>query len=332
MAETGFTIKKEKYKVVAKLPFQFITWQNPRKMLFLPQPQLYAVYDFSAKWQADLRCGLSSTFGEIEDVFGGYILQNYRTLSRNAGVITQSQSQLVNVSVRYKDLLKFWLANINLGYVPNQKNTLSSQSYEDIVVNSSTILFENRSKSINFHADLSKYIFDIRTRFSLAFDNSKTQSNKFLGDNTNPIRIDIDSKNLAFGIETKPLTWLNSQLELKYSNYSSQINSLSSQKNRASIWNNSLIVNIFPSKRIITSYDFRHIVLIDNNKQSVSRSYSDIWLGYKFQKPKIDLSIIAQNIGNEQFYRTISFFENSAITSEVQLRPISLLAKISFSF
>ena len=329
--------KKRNWKVSIDLPVQYYLFAisdlpfdkriSTERLLALPS--LFINYQPNSFWAMNLNANLNNQFGNINNLYFGYLLQNYRTLERiNTTLLPHTFSQNYSVSVNYKNPIKSLFGSLNYHY-SNSKNNLIYTQMMDENGNSILVTEEKDNSSINHFVSgkISKYFSDIRSTFALnANYNIQRQEQIF---NNEFIYLHNSGWNFGAKINTNPWNWLSFDYDGKVLHNQSKINQ--SPYNGIKNFQHSFSINFYPldNHHIQFRTDF---FINDFNSENQKTIFSDLMYRYTFPQTKIDFEISWSNIFNQDSFSTA--FNSSIYYSQqtIRLRDSQIFLKIKFPF
>ena len=330
--EMGYSLSKENIKLEAKLPLSFLYWQNPQKQQLFFEPKISTTFIFSSQWNTSVRYDFSNYIPEINEVYTGYLLNDYRTITQNNGVLPTIQKHTVNGDMRFRDLIHFWLGSIGINYQKGYQNLLKGQNNEGIYIKQVNLLSDNTTESLISFAQISKYWHGIKTKITLNGTNENRQLNRLLTNNQ-LAQIKTQSQTLTANITASPKPWIQTQIELKLVQNKNKIErNNGNTENKFKQVDLLFKINANPNKQLTFGFEASNNQITDDRNITQSYIFIDASTRYKFKNSNWVLALNLQNITNESSFRFFSFSENSYLLSTFQIRPRQLVLNANFSF
>lgn len=330
--EIGYSLSKENIKLEAKLPVSFLYWQNPQKEQLFFEPKISATYIFSSQWNTSARYDFSNYIPEINEVYTGYLLNDYRTITQNNGVLPTIQKHTANWDMRFRDMVHFWLASIGIGWQKSQLNLLKGQNNERLFIKQINLASDNTTESLIAFAQISKYWHSIRTKITLNGTNENRLLSRLLTNNQLAL-IKNQSQNLTCNIATSPKNWIQTQFEVKFSQNRNIIERIGGNTdNKFKQMDLVFKINANPSKLLTLGFEVSNSQITDDKNTKQSYVFMDASTRYKFKNSSWQIGLNLQNIANESSFRSFSFSENSYFLSTFRIRPRQLILSANFSF
>ena len=329
-----FESKDETWNLRLSTPLEFKSFhleddnfedsRNLDRLVF--EPKFYVKKKISAFLEANASAGLSYNFGEIQQLYYGFLLNGYRNLNRYNAPISEEQKQNYSGGLRYRNPLKQLFLNASYSYVYSENNLLYSSNIGE---NGTTILeavarnnsFDNHS----FKAGGSKYFRKLKTTLKLNASYNLSNRQQLL--NNTLAEVNTQNLNLRGSFEADILSWLIANYSGNFSTYTSGFEGNNFQK----IENHQHIMELYfyPKDNQYLSLSGEYY----GNSLSENGDNYFVNLGYQFtfEKPKMDLNLSWRNILNTDTF--INAYNNQYyyVQSSYQLRPSQILATLKFT-
>ena len=273
----------------------------------------------------------NNRLGNIENVYKGYILNNYRSLSNYDIQIPVSNTHNFILGYNFKKTIKILFFNILASYSFNKNNSIIENSFYTNLQKQTTILFDNSVDNFLLMAGISKYIFALHSTVALKSSFQKSRWNQL--ENNSLLEYDNISKYISASINSKINNWFNFSYNISHTKSDSKsINSI----NSAPVQNTTQIVqtaviNILPSNsffiRLRGEDYFIHQNLINNGTH-----YYIIDASFLLKSNKINFSLDLTNIANTKEFENITQSGNNLSSSIYSIRQRMLLLKAIFNF
>jgi hypothetical protein len=331
-AETGYSIITERLKLNLSVPMSFLSWQSVDKKRIYAEPRLSASYIFNAKWTPNISYLYNYRIPEINDFNNTFVLTNYRNIARNDGQLPENQVHSGNVSINFKDAVSFWFFNIRAGVNEMSNNILPVQTIDGIYMRQVRIFGENSNFGKNVSADVSKYLYNIKTKFTLGASAQNQQSVRLVSDNQ-LATIDNTSKNLSFGINSKALEWLQTYIDINFMNSSNNVKTnLTDSKSDYKASTFRLQTDLILSKELTCGFEVNKYQIESTGLQLQNYLFLDFSTTYRFKKSGFELNLYTRNLTNESAFQTVSFSDNSSSATNFILRSRQVLVKFGIKF
>ncbi len=302
-----------------------------RDAFVLFQPSVQIRQKTGKESNVTLRYYYNKTFGNYYDFFKGRIIENYRNMAYNDLSFSESlQSQhSITFGYSYRNTLKILFVNLAASYKKYTSGNILSSIVTDYSSRNVAIPIDNNTSIGSVNANFSKYLFWVRSTLRLGFMAryrlTPILQNGFL------FQSDNRSTSYSFGFYTKITQWLFTDYESFFS-YSVSRNPMVKEETGICQNKQQVSIDIVSDKYVscrITGEGYR-IQQPDKTKNSFY--FLDAVFKKNFAKPAMTLELGLYNITNVNKYTANTIFSNSVSSSTIQVRPRSLMLKVSFNF
>lgn len=334
---TSFQYKPKGMILRLNLPVQFRVFKRVDEIIagnsnnfsrFVPEPTFYLNKSLNSFWNTFLRSSYKKSFGSINRLFSGFIVENYRKIRSYDAPIAEKGTTNFNVGVAYSNPLQAAFFNIYYDFNYSSENIL----YANMVTadGSQVISAKEQPNSTIKHSlntRISRYLSKFNSTFALNVSaslldqqqliNTTLQNNQITNLRFNP-KIDAELAYWAF-------INLNSNLSF-YKSYLSQeqVNNFSTQSYLAAL-------NIFLTSDHQISIETEYLIN-DINDQIQNYSFLNTLYTYRIKKKKIDIVFRIDNILNVKEFTTIINNPFYLIESNFNLRSRQYLVNINLTF
>jgi hypothetical protein len=325
------------WKVELETPLKFQTFkrtdkslnkkQNLNKLTF--EPRLSIKKDLNAFWKTTFSASLKNIFGDINQLYYGYILNNYRNIQKYETPILESLRKNITLGISYRNPIKSLFINGFYSYGYSNQNLL----FGNIINNNGTTSFgffeqDNNSNTHNINLRGSKYFSKLKTTLTLttnaALDNKVQLLN---GTITN-----ITTKNIQLNgkVDTEITEWMSVEYKGNVSVSNTQFESQQAFDNIIT-QEHLLNFNFYPTSNQYIGFDaeFYKNNFSDQNQENY---FLNLNYRYTFKESKIDLELNWNNILNTKEFTTVFNDAFSYTQSTYRLRPRQILMSMKFSF
>ena len=298
--------------------------QNINKFTF--EPRLSIKKDLDAFWEITFSTSLKNSFGDINQLYYGYILNNYRNIQKYETSILESLRKNLTLGISYRNPIKSLFINGFYSYGKSNQNLVFGNSINSDGTTSFGF-FEQNNNSNNHTINLrgSKYFSKLKTTFTITTNVSLNNKEQLL----NNTLVNVSTKNIQLNgkFNTEITEWMSVQYKNKVSISNTQFKNQSfdnivSQEHL-------LNFNFYPTSNQYIGFDTEYY---KNNFSSQNQEIYFLNLNYRytFEKNKIDLDLNWNNILNTKEFTTAFNSSFSYTQSTYKLRPSQLLLSIKF--
>ena len=334
--ETAIRYEVKKLNVRLGLPLSFLSFSlsdqyhalEQKVNKFLLEPSLSVRYDWNAYWKLSGSAGYKNDIGTGNQVYYGYILQNYRSLQLRKTPIPETQTQNYSASLEFSDPINSVFANLRYQFSFSRQNLIYQSEVAD---NGAVVLsareYNNARTSHRLSGYFSYYWSPKKTTFSvepsIAFNRGEQIVNNVIS-TINSRVIDLNPKLIMH-----LWSWMDVEYKSQFSWYKTMISSHADQY--FSQFRHYLNLDFYPGEQhyiglTTEASQIRYYGQKNNNY------FADILYRYSFKKRKIDLEARWNNILNNASYESV-YMNGFVFTKSVyELRPSQFLVSIRFLF
>lgn len=303
---------------------------SDRKIRFTPS--LSTRYSLSLEQEVALSYDRGVGFGNIEDVYRGLVIRNYRTLSSNSAGINESRSD--NFSLKYKTgkTLDLFFYHIGLSYSNTLSSTLLSNRVDDNSTQIELIAQENSIKNYAVTTGIDKYLFGLASTLKINASINWTDYNQLFNDKLLPFQ--NIGYNLSPSIEAK--IW--KRLNLSYTGNLGWTQTKRQQVATADLDRNAFNfrqsigfpVTLFPGLHWQASA--RQLYSQQAGLKNINYIFMDSFIRYNYKKWRTDLELNVTNIGNIKQFELYTISANMQSQNSYELRGRMFVMKAIFNF
>lgn len=324
--------KKTNFTLIAKLPFSWqqvnmndlFLDQGQKLSRFLFNPSLTAYYEFNSFLKAKASWRYTNNIGDIEGIHYAYILKNYRNLSKNAALLSETSSHVFLSSLSYRNPITSFFNSLSYVYILSQNNLI----YSSIIQSDGTSILQatlmpNTTYSHSINGQSSKYYSAIKSTLGL-----KVNYNLRIGTSLiNEVLFNTATHfyNFTPSFSVRINKWLNAEYELNTTFFRTYIEN--EKKSDISMQRHLFKILAFPFKNHLISFSSEYYHLQGND-----HFFSDLQYRYTMTKPKIDLELNWNNLFNNNTYIAYQINAFTVYESTYLLRPTQLFISVKFRF
>ncbi len=120
------------------------------------QPQASFRYNINTRWDVSGSWFWYNHNPNLRSLYSGYIMQNYRTLSRYESRLFDSYGQQGNLRLSYTDIMQFLFAGIEISYNRYRNEVMYAQEFEGSRMKISLVEMESKGDYLSFTARAGK--------------------------------------------------------------------------------------------------------------------------------------------------------------------------------
>lgn len=303
---------------------------------FYLNPRLSIRYNVGLENSLSMNASASNDFGNLQSLYQGYIIKNYRTVTANSGLLKEQKQRNLSAGFNFRKSAKIFFANIMVGYSIIESNTINASQVTGFLDRKLLLPINNKQRNWFINIGTSKYLFNYG-----ATVNFKTglQKGTYVQLINNELQsFNSNNFNVTFNLTYKKSNWFNCNYKSVFDvNVSKPFKSNSNQnafeKLKLFQFQQSIENVFYLPKNIqvkLTANQF-----YNNNRFTQIKSnafFADFSLQYNIKKLRADAELICLNIFNKREFTNLILFSNTIIDSKIALNPRMLIAKVSFVF
>ena len=335
-AEAGYDIPGNIIKVAVSLPvnLQQINYRDIYYNLDKSLNRLYFNPRLSVKYQTSVENYLSLAYnfrndiGNIQDVYNGYILKNYRTLYANNADLTERKTQNASLGFNYRKAITLFFFSLNAAYTHQDANNIASSVLTNNIQQRIVLPYDNNIDSWSANGYISKYSFGLKTTFSGGVSVQTTKLNQILNNVILPYN--TVSTILSFGADTKVNDKVNFSYKANYDQTTSKSSAVA-MKSKFERLTQQGSVNYNPLSNLFFAMSADHYYTHQQQANDLKYIFADASIRYKLKKVKADVELSAQNLFNTTNYSALYLSANTFTSSSYSIPGRFLLAKLTFN-
>lgn len=329
-----FESKDETWNIRLSTPLKFKSFhleddnfkENRELDRLVFEPSFYARKKLSVYLEANASAGLSYDFGELQQLYYGFLLNGYRNLNRYHAPISEERQQNYSGGLGYRNPLKQLFLNASYSYSYSENNLM----YNSNIGDNGTIILEavvrkNSFDNHSFKVGGSKYFRKLKTTLKLNTSYNSSKRQQLL--NNTQVEVNVQSFNLRGSVEADISSWLIASYSGNFSAYTSGFEDGDFQQ--IETHQHTFDLYFYPKDNQYLSVSGEYY----GNSLSENGDNYFVNLGYQFtfEKPKMDLNISWRNILNTDKFINVHNNEYYYVQSSYRLRPSQMLATIKFT-
>jgi hypothetical protein len=292
------------------------------------EPSLRANWSIGSFWEVSGLVERKNTFGEMENIFYGYVLKNYRTIERSNIPLLQSVVLGYNLRINYQNPINAVFGHLTYSKRLTNNNIIyATRLTSNGLVESFGVFLSNNADLQNIMFQLGKYFEASKIQVKLESSLNLNEQQQIINGKITPI---VNQRLMVgLGLNAKFKNWADFSCKYRLSKFQNQINDVFIKPN---IQQKSQIdLNFYPNKNILISL-LSEYYINDFVAQSNQSLFADLVVRYTFPKSKIDLETSFNNITNIDRLAFVANNTFSYVESVYELRPRQFVQKIRFSF
>nr|WP_121272102.1 carboxypeptidase-like regulatory domain-containing protein [Pedobacter schmidteae] len=318
--------------------YSFIDYTGQKKIApgknvwFLPNPVIELRKKMGKYAETNFRFSRQTEFGQVNDIYPGTILVNYRQFNFNNAPLPKTDVSSMGLRYAYRKPLKMFFYSLNFNYDRTKQNFINAYTLDSGVTKSVAIDFKNRADRYALSANLSKYLFFLSVNVSASGSLSLQKGNSFYNSQISPydayiISFSGNARKRIFSKATASVTaeagkFINEQ---KLSGNAVTKNSTDFEKIKAE-WQHNL------TEQLLYGISYKFSWYKQSLQNPVANHFIDFNVKYSPAKWKSYFELNGINLLGQEVYKQIVFNSNQLSVFQMPLRARTFLLKYAFTF
>lgn len=337
-----YSLKKESWQASLSVPMvlQSIRYNQDAYQVDRSYNRFFLNPNASVKLYTSPEDYISATYsynnqmGNIAGVYRGLILTNYRSLNANDAGLQEKYSSGSGLTYHLQRSIIMLFLNTGVKYTKVTANAILSSVLTNNVQRTILLPYENDQSSIIANAELSKYIFALKTKLSFSAFWSRSFYDQFINSQKLPFTNDAFTLNL--GIDGKFANDFNynyiGNATRSNSSQRNVINNKPKLENTFKRIDQSFALGYAPTTRFFLNLKGRHIYSNQANMPDINYLFMDVNLRLKLGKLRTDLEFDLTNIFNITEYELFSLSSNQFAANSYDIRGRMAILRATFNF
>ncbi len=304
-----------------------LTWsQSGNQPFFLYAPSIGLKYIPVYEWTFRAMASHTERIGSLFEEYGGYIMNNYRTVISRGGQTNRTHSSNMNLSAAYSNAPHALFLSVS-GEGWNTNSDLSYGTvYSGILSRMVVYPAPQKNSGIRFSSDVNKRFPKLSTTVKLGMEWIRTWSDYYR--QGQPVSVIGDQWVVNFSGYSR----IRDKTLLSYSNtYTRRRSRLDSGADITPIWRFQQRASLYylPRSNLKIGIGGRHFHDSGIQGSGKDMMFADVQVTLK--KGRVEYSLEGNNLFGAKEYTATSYDEMILFTQSYQLRPIYFLFKMRFS-
>ncbi|WP_316795235.1 carboxypeptidase-like regulatory domain-containing protein [Pedobacter agri] len=276
------------------------------------------------------RFAQQTQFGQVNDIYNGGILVNYRQFNVNNRPLPKTDITNFNVRYAYRKPIKMLFYNFIFSYDKTRQNFINSFTIDSGLTESIAIDFQNKTHQYSLSGNISKYVFPLELNFSANGSLRMQKGNSFYNEEITPFK--TYQMSTGFSLRKKLLSKITisivgdlSKSINKQESLSGIITNETANEKIKGEWLQNL------SEEISYSVSYNFVSYRQSLHQPVRNQFLDLNLKFAPTHWKSFFEFQCINLMDQQNYQQINSTANQLSVYQMPLRPRTFLIKYFFT-
>ncbi len=336
-AQYEWTFKRLYLRMVLPVSLQYSGYQDPiyhideSQYNWLVTPKFLAMYKVGVEDEFQFNYQRNNSFGNIENVYRGLMIRNYRSLSNNRSGINENKINSVALNYKISRTLKMLFINFGIDYSQTNSTNIISNTVSDNVTQTELVSQENEVRSLSANVGFDKYIFAWASSIKINGGSTITHYNQLFNNELLPFR--QLKYNLSPNLEIKVWKGINVSYQGNFNwGVNKQMDSGTSFNRNSFGLNQSIGLPLYLWNSLNIRFSARHIFNQQQGFRDVNYTFLDGFIRYRIKKWDTDLELNLSNLANVKTFETYSNNANVETHDQYLLRGRMAILKAIFKF
>lgn len=336
-----YEYKKERLEASFSIPlaWQIIRYQDhnfqtaTHKRQFFVNPSLRLKVMTTVEDFISLNYSYNNKVGDINGVYRGAVLLNYRTLQSNDAALQEQSSHQAGASYNFQRSIIMLFLHGGINWNKATANAILSSQVTNNITQTVLLPLANNISTLSVYGGASKYIFALGTTAAIKASWNNSRFNQLLNGNLFPYT------NSTFSLSPSMEARLWNTISLSYQATGTWmkskaipnegISSLPEQK--ITLYDQSVQLNFAPYKNLFITVTGRQ-QFRQQQRQGLNYFFTDANARYRVNKWHADIEMDLINLADVKDYETYGISANMFYYSHYSLRGRMAVIKYTFSF
>ena len=334
--ENSYSYIYKKFEVTGKVPliFRSINYSDRTYLADTAIKRLFVNFQMLAKLYVgqenyiELTYKYYDSWGTMQDVFNGYILTDYRTLSDNNAPLGESKNQMTSLFYTYKKSTSLFFYYIGVSFNNTSTNNIASSIISNTFERHITLPFPNSKNFWIVNSAISKYLFSLHTSLTAGFSLQSFGFNQIQnGENR---QYNTITKDATLKIDSKINSFLNFSYKGEFKTTSNSSNGITDKSIISQLQQQSSL-NFDVLKSLVFTVTSDNYLIHSTELNNSYYNFIDITGRYKPVSSKLEFSFNLMNVLNNKSYKSVNLAGNLYSSSTYTLPGRFVLLKITFN-
>lgn len=325
---------KPNWKITLKIPFglQSISYKDDGfalkklKLSLLFNPKMDFQVNLATTQKINGQIWLNETFGEITDIYQGYILSDFRTIRRSNSILPNSKLQNYYISYQIEMPGPMLFLNMRYNFTRERRNLMIQVNIDQDKTQINYIDRANYALRHDLNAKLSKYIHLIKASSSLEVNYSEAMNQQLFNEDEKEFLNKNWRTKINFNGIINKVQWTASS-SFNYIRTEDGLRNFSKQAKV--VTNNLSLSHSYKSRLFSTVNGFsNHLIDLQNKLDYYNLNFN---LRYKGAK-KFEYEFTVSNIFNQKNYEIPYSIPGILIHQGYRIRGRNAMFQVSYKF
>ena len=291
---------------------------------YLARPSLFMNWKISYNLKMSAYGAYNVDLGDVYDVYSGYIMRNYRSVSRKDGERVRTNTQNYGWDISYSNPMNSLFASADVSYFRSNRSQTVNNLYEGDSFIAEAIERDNVSSGLSANGRVSKRFNVISTTISLNGGWSRNWSETMVQGEVTPVT--MDRYNVGGSLNSNIGRYVIFDYSGSYSVHSidgyNSVDPVGTLKQNAAL-------NFVIAKRVLMNVSAEHYFCGEIQGEDRNMVFMNASASYKLKK--FEFILEGRNLLDKRSFSAIEYSDTFCYAYAYELRPLSVMFKVRFS-
>ena len=291
---------------------------------YLARPSLFMNWKISYNLKMSAYGAYNVDLGDVYDVYSGYIMRNYRSVSRKDGERARTNTQNYGWDISYSNPMNSLFASADVSYFRSSRSQTVNNLYEGDSFIAEAIDRNNMSSGLSANGRASKRFSAISTSISLNGGWSRNWSETMVQGEVTPVT--MDSYRVGANVNSN----IGKYVILDYSG-SYSVHSVDGYNDVEPVGTlrQSGALNFVIAKRVLLNVGAEHYFCGEIEGDDRNMVFMNASASYKYRR--FEFILEGRNLLDKRSFSAIEYSNTFSYAYAYELRPLSVMFKVRFS-
>ena len=291
---------------------------------YLARPSVYMNWKISYNLKMSAYGAYNMNLGDLYDSYSGYIMRDYRSVSKKEGNSARTGTQNYGLDMSYSNPASALFASADVSYFRSNRSQTVNNLYEGDSFIAEAIERDNVSSGLSANGRVSKRFSAISTTISLNGGWSRSWSETMVQGDVTPVT--MDSYNVGGSLNSNIGRYVIFDYSGSYSVHSidgyNSVDPVGTLKQNAAL-------NFVIAKRVLMNVGAEHYFCGEIQGEDRNMVFMNASASYKFKR--LEFILEGRNLLDKRSFSAIEYSDTFCYAYAYELRPLSVMFKVRFS-
>lgn len=291
---------------------------------YLAKPSVYMNWKISYNLKMSAYGAYNMSLGNLYDSYSGYIMRDYRSVSKKEGNSARTGTQNYGLDMSYSNPASALFASADVSYFRSSRSQTVNNLYEGDSFIAEAIERDNVSSGLSANGRVSKRFSAISTTISLNGGWSRSWSETMLQGEVTPVT--MDRYNVGGSLNSNIGRYVIFDYSGSFSVHSidgyNSVDPVGTLKQNAAL-------NFVIAKRVLMNVGAEHYFCGEIQGEDRNMVFMNASASYKFKK--FEFILEGRNLLDKRSFSAIEYSDTFCYAYAYELRPLSVMFKVRFS-